>query len=170
MKNIFNSRQFKMIVIIGLSLSALFLVLMIASRLILLDSFVEIEQSNVRKNVERAINALNGELTHLATVNGDYAGWDDSYQFILNGNKEFLDANLPDTVFPSLRLNMLIYIKNNGDIVYGRAYDLNKEAVVPVPESLYKHISPESPLLRHPGTESLVKGLLRLPDGILLVI
>ena len=43
MKKLFDNRQMKMLVIIGLSLSALFLVLLIASRLILLDSFVEIE-------------------------------------------------------------------------------------------------------------------------------
>lgn len=168
MKKLFNGRQLKLFVIIGLSLSALFLVLLIASRLILLDSFVEIEESNVSRNVERVVNALNGELTHLATLNGDYAGWDESYQFIKDGNKEYIDANIPDTVFPLLNLNLLIYIRNNGDIVNKRAFDLDKDTVIPVPESFLKHLSPESPLVRHPGTESIVKGLLRLPEGIML--
>ena len=168
MKKLINSRQLKLIVIIGLSLSALFLVLLIAARLILLDSFVEIEQGNVNKNVERAVNALNGELTHLATLNGDYAGWDDSYQFIKDGNREYIDENIPDTVFPMLNLNLLIYIRNNGDIVYKRAFDLGSKMPVPVPESFLKNISPESPIVRHPGTESIVKGILRLPEGIMM--
>ncbi len=151
------------------SLSVLFLVLFIASRLILLDRFVEIEQVNMQRNVERVLNALNGELIHLSTVNGDYAGWDDSYQFIQDGNREFIDENLADSVFSQLRLNILIYINNNGYIVYKRGFDFYKDASVSVPESLLNHISPESPLVKHSGTESIVKGLLRLPEGIMLV-
>jgi diguanylate cyclase (GGDEF)-like protein/PAS domain S-box-containing protein len=154
---------------IGASLSVLFLVLLIASRLILLDSFVEIENNNMQKNVDRALNALNGELSHLSTVNGDYAGWDESYKFIQDGNKEFIEANLPDTVFPQLRLNLLIYIKNNGDIVHARGFELHNETPEPVPESIFTHISPESPLVRHPNTKSIVRGVLRLPEGIMLV-
>ncbi len=154
---------------IGASLSALFLVLLIASRLILLDSFVEIENNNMQKNVDRALNALNGELSHLSTVNGDYAGWDESYKFIQDGNKEFIEANLPDSIFPQLRLNLLIYIRNNGDIVHARGFELHNETPAPVPESILKHITPESPLVRHPNTESIVRGILRLPEGIMLV-
>lgn len=168
MKKFFDRRQLKLVVIIGLSLSALFLVLLIASRLILLDSFVEIENGSVNRNVEQVVNALNGELTHLATLNGDYAGWDDSYQFIIDGNREFIGENMPDTVLGQLKLNIVVFIRNNGDIVYKRAFDLNNKMPVSVPESFFKHLSPESPLVRHPGTESIVKGLLRLPEGIML--
>ncbi len=169
MKKLFEKRRLKVFLLIGVSLSILFLVLLIASRLILLDSFVEIENNNMQKNVDRALNALNGELSHLSTVNGDYAGWDESYKFIQDSNKDFIDANLPDTIFPQLRLNLLIYIRNNGSIVYARGFDLHNKTPVPVPESILKNISTESPLVRHPNTESIIKGVLRLPEGIMLV-
>ncbi|MCC6544491.1 MAG: EAL domain-containing protein [Nitrospirae bacterium] len=165
----FDYRQFKMFVIVGTSLSALFIVLLIASRLILLDSFVEIEHNNMEKNVERTLNALNGELAHLSTVNGDYAGWDESYKFINDGNKAFLKDNLPDAVFPQLHLNILVYIRNSGEVVYKRGFDLIREIPVPVSESFLKHLTPESPLVRHPRIESTIKGIMRLPEGILLV-
>ena len=168
MKKLFNSRKLKLIIIIGLSLSALFLVLLIASRLILLNSFVDLERANMNTNIERIFNAINGELTHLATLNGDYAGWDDSYKFIQSGNMEYIDENMPDTVFPTLKLNLLVFIRNNGDIVYKRAFDFGNNTPVPFPESFIKHLTPESPLVRHPGAESIVKGSLRLPEGILL--
>lgn len=169
MNKIFDNRKLKLLVIIGVSLTVLFLVLIIASRLILLNSFVEIEQGSVKRNVERVLNALNGELTHLSTVNGDYAGWDESYQFIRDGNRAFIEANLPDTVFPQLRLNVLVYIRNNGEIVYKRGFDLYSEKPVKIPESFFKHISADSPLVRHYSDESTIKGLLRLPEGIMLV-
>ena len=169
MGKILLKRQVKVLLMIAASMSVLFLALFIASRYIILGSFVEIEEDNVRRNVERVFNALNGELTHLDTLNRDYAGWDDSYQFIKNGNREYIDENISDNVLPTIRLNLLVYIRNNGDIVYKRAYDLDKGAPVPFPESFIKHLTPESPLVRHPGTESIVKGSLLLPEGILLL-
>src|SRR3990170_7693777 len=168
MTKVLLKRRLMVFLMIGASLSVLFLVLLIASRLILLDSFVEIENNNMQKNVDRALNALNGELSHLSTINGDYAGWDDSYQFIKDGNREYIDENIPDTVFPMLNLNLLIYIRNNGDIVYKRAFDLGSKMPVPVPDSFLKNISPESPIVRHSGTESIVKCLLRLTEGIMM--
>jgi len=132
MGKIHLKRQVKVLLMIAASMSVLFLTLFIASRYIILGSFVEIEQDNVRRNVERVSNAINGELTHLDTLNRDYAGWDDSYQFIKNGNMEYIDENISDNVFPTIRLNLLVYIRNNGDIVYKRAYDLDKDAPVPI--------------------------------------
>ena len=155
--------------IIGASLSVLLLVLLIASKLILLDSFLDIEKNNMEKNVERAINALQGELSHLSTTNGDYAGWDESYRFIQDGNKEFIEANLPDTIYPQLKINLLIYITNTGRIVYERGFDLIQVKVVPIPDSIREHLSAASPLVRHVSDKSILTGILHLPEGLMLV-
>src|SRR3990170_8743928 len=124
MKRSTLKQHWKALLIISGSLIVLMLVLLIGSKLILLDSFVGIENRDMEKNMERAMNALQGELTHLSSITGDYAGWDDSYQFIQDGNKDFVNANTPDTIFPTLRINMLIFVKNSGQIVYSREYDL----------------------------------------------
>ena len=81
MNTLADKRRLKLLVIIGISLSALIVAMLIASRLILLDSFLEIEQSNMRQNVEQVLNALNGEVKHIDTINSDYSAWDDSYQW-----------------------------------------------------------------------------------------
>lgn len=155
--------------IIGASLSVLLLVLLIASKLILLDSFLDIEKNNMEKNVDRALNALQGELSHLSTTNGDYAGWDESYRFIQDGNKEFIEANLPDTIYPQLKINLLIYITNTGKIVYERGFDLSQIKVVPIPDSIREHLSAVSPLVRHVSDKSILTGVLHLPEGLMLV-
>src|SRR3972149_1994865 len=164
-----DKRRLKLLVIIGISLSALIVTMLIASRLILLDSFLEIEQSNMRQNVEQVLNALNGEVKHIDTINSDYSAWDDSYQFIQDGNRTYLNENLPDSVLSTLRLNVIIFIRNNGDIVYKRWSGPNAEVSGNVPESLIRHLSPESRLVKHSVTESTVQGILRLPEGLILV-
>src|SRR3990172_8654002 len=147
MKRLTLKQHWKALLIISGSLIALMLVLLIGSKLILLDSFVGIENRDMEKNMERAMNALQGELSHLSTIDGDYAGWDESYQFIQDGNKDFINTNVPDTVFPQLRINMLISVKNSGHIVYSRGYDLKKGEAAPLPEGLLAHISDKSPLV-----------------------
>src|SRR3990170_1924143 len=169
MKRFSLKHYWKMLLIISGSLVALMLVLLIGSKLILLDSFVGIENRDMEKNMERAMNALQGELSHLSTIDGDYAGWDESYQFIQDGNKNFIKTNIPDTIFPQLRINMMIYVKNSGQIVYSRGYDLKKGETTPIPEGLLAHISDKSPLVVHTDTKSIVSGILTLPQGLMLV-
>src|SRR3990172_4103136 len=169
MKRLTLKQHWKMLLIISGSLVALMLVLLIGSKLILLDSFVGIENKDMEKNMERAMNALQGELSHLSTIDGDYAGWDESYQFIQDGKKNFIKTNIPDTIFPQLRINMMIYVKNSGQIVYSRGYDLKKGETTPIPEGLLAHISDKSPLVVHTNTKSIVTGVLTLPQGLMMV-
>lgn len=164
-----NKRRLKLLVIIGISLSALIVTMLIASRLILLDSFLEIEQSNMRQNIEQVLNALNGEVKHIDTINSDYSAWDDSYQFLQDGNSTYINENLPDSVLSTLRLNVIIFIRNNGDIVYKRWSGPNSEVSGNVPESLLSHLQPERPLVKHSVIDGTAQGILRLPEGLILI-
>lgn len=151
------------------SLVVLMLILLFGSKVILLDSFVAIEKKDMEKNMERAMNALQGELTHLSSITGDYAGWDDSYHFIQDGNKDYINANTPDSIFPTLRIHVLIFVRNSGQIVYSRGYDHEKGEGVPLPDSLLSQISDKSPLVVHKDTSSIVTGVLTIPEGLVLV-
>lgn len=169
MRNLDIKQRVKALFIVLSSLCVLLIFLMVGSKFILLDSFLEIEQKNMQKNMDRVINALQGELSHLSTINGDYAGWDESYRFIQDGNKEFIERNIPDSIFPQLHLNMMFYVTNDGKIVYSRAYDLDEEKPTGVPASLLKHITPGSKLLQHTDTKSIISGILQLPEDLLLI-
>ena len=169
MKNISIKQRVKALFIVLSSLCVLLIFLLVSSKFILLDSFLEIEQKNMQKNMDRVIYALISELAHLSTINGDYAGWDESYRFIQDGDKEFIERNIPDSIFPQLYLNILFYVTNNGKIVYSRVYDLDEEKPTVVPTSLLKHITPGSKLLQHTDTKSIISGILQLPEGLLLI-
>ncbi len=159
----------KLLLAIGGALTALLIALLIGSKVILLDSFLDIEKNDMKRNVERVMNALQGELSQLSTSNSDYAGWDDSYQFIQDGNKEYIEKNIPDTVFSTLRINLLMYVTNDGRIVYARSFDRQEGKAIELPEGLLKHISAKSLLVQHPDTQSTVNGILSLPERLFLI-
>lgn len=161
--------QLKILLIIFAAFTLLFLILLIGSKLILLDSFLELEKNDMARNVERVLNAYNDELSQLSTINGDYAGWDDSYKFILGENPGFVDANLPDTIFPQLQINIMVYVTNEGKIVFSRGYDLANESVMPVPKSFLNYIGNNSFLNTHKDPKSIISGILTLPEGGLMI-
>ncbi|MDD5434617.1 MAG: CHASE4 domain-containing protein, partial [Nitrospira sp.] len=143
--------------------------LLIGASHILLNSFLDLEQNNMTTNVERAHLAFTNELEQISTINGDYSGWDEAYKFIQNGNHNFIKSNLPDTIFPQLHINFLMYVTNEGKFLYSRGYDLERGEPAPIPESLLFHITNKSPLVNHRSDSSIVSGVLPLPEGLLMI-
>ncbi|MDK2810295.1 MAG: hypothetical protein PWR27_1004 [Petroclostridium sp.] len=159
----------KTLIIIGATLAGLMVVLYATLKVILLDSFIKLEEQITRRNVERILSALYDELSTLNITTGDYAGWDDTYAFIESEDKGYVEANLVDETFAKLRLNLMLFVNSSGRIVFGKGFDLKKGKELPVPKSLQEHLSDNSPLLRHTATESSITGIILLPEGPMLI-
>src|SRR5262245_58630022 len=124
----------KTLLIVGLSLGALFFVVYLVVSFISLSGFNTIERQDVNQNVSRALQALADEISKLDTSAGDYAPWDDAYEFVTNHNQDFIDSNLGSESMGNLKLNALIYLDNDHQIVYGRSLNLETDEAAPVPD------------------------------------
>ncbi len=158
----------KVLYYIGLTLIASVVLLYTLSRFFLLGSFAQLEKLDTQKNVERALFAVSNKLVELNRLTGDYATWDDSYQFIEDKNKKYIEANLIDTTFNNLKLNMMIFIHSSGRIVFAKNVDLEKGEDAPFPDELLSLIAANPSLTRHPSPESSIKGILLIPQGAVL--
>jgi diguanylate cyclase (GGDEF)-like protein/PAS domain S-box-containing protein len=156
------------LIVIGVTIMALIAAIHVTSRLILLDSFVHLERQDTEENVERALSALSDELSVLDATAADWASWDDTYQFMEDTNPQYVESNLPDDTFVTLRLNLMLLVDSSGSLTLGKAFDLDEEEVA-VPQSVFQHLS-SGALLPDPGdTDTGVKGILLLPQGPMLV-
>jgi len=128
------------------------------------------EDQNARQTVERAINAFDVQLQRVDILNRDWAAWDDTYNFVQSPseNEDYIKANFVDTAFADAKLNFILIIDNSGRLVHGKAFDLNTEEEVPIPESLQEHISDEA-LISHESVNDSVIGIILLPEGPLLL-
>ncbi|MGE5405371.1 MAG: CHASE4 domain-containing protein, partial [Candidatus Saccharibacteria bacterium] len=147
------------------SIAALF----VFSNIILDQTFTALEQTEVEKNVARVSDALDNELFVMDKFALDYAGWDDTYNFVLNGNTPYIENNLLDETFIKQDLNMMLVVNNQRQLVYGKAYDLKKQVEIPVPSSVKELLTPGSPLLRHSSITSKTTGLVLFPEGPALI-
>ncbi|MGB8216969.1 MAG: CHASE4 domain-containing protein [Candidatus Methanoperedens sp.] len=160
----------KTIMITGLTLLSLIVVLYTLSQFILIGSFTQLEEQDAQKNLQRAVEAISDDLSSLNGVASDWAAWDETYSFIDDGNLSYVKRNIPDTTFVDLRLNVMVFANSSGGIVFERGFDVQNQTEMPIPVSLHRYISRDSPLLQHRDNQSSVKGIIMLPEGPMLVV
>lgn len=118
----------------------LFFAIYILSTNQILNSFTKLEEDIALKNVNRSLNILNNEILKLDAICYDWAAWDDTYEFVTDLNEEYIESNLVNSTFTGLKLNFMIFVNISGSMIYAKAFDLENNTVVPLPEGLRTHI------------------------------
>lgn len=159
----------KTLLLIGLTLAGLIGVLYASLSLIFLVSFAQIEERNAQRNIRRVQQAIFGELESLKAITADYAEWDDTYVFVEDANKEYIEENLLDSTFEGLKLNLFLFFNTEDQLVFGRGFSLDKQQQTPVPGTLRKYLASNSSILNHSDTQSSIAGIVMLPEGPLMI-
>ncbi len=159
----------KTIILVGITFICLTIFLYTTSKILLLRSFIELEKQDVILDVQRTQSAIMDVLTTLNSGTGDWAGWDDTYNFIENENEEYIRVNLPDTTYTGLGINLILYIDTTGRIVYGKNFDLTGKEEVPLPTNMERYLLENTLLWNHTSTDDSVQGIILLPEGPILV-
>ena len=98
----------KILLIIAAAVFGLILVLFLTSESLLLSSYNDLEERNAVQNIERIKLALSSDIDELRSTNTDWAHWNDTYNFIKDGNKDYIDANLNSDSFNYLKINFIL--------------------------------------------------------------
>ncbi|MBS7655816.1 HAMP domain-containing protein [Candidatus Bathyarchaeota archaeon] len=159
----------KIMLIMSLTTLALIIILYGFAQVAMVRTAVKIEEDDTRQNVRRALNAFSDELEKMLSMTRDYASWDDTYAFMIDRNEKYVKTNLVDETFLNLRLNLMLFVNTDGQIVFQRGFDLRKGCETQIPPSMLEHINPNSPLLHHSNERNAVAGILILPEGPLIV-
>jgi len=129
----------------------------------------EIEERDTSKHVEQALGTLSYLISDLEADTADWAAWDDTYAFIEDGNDEYIQSNLGDETFTTLRLNLMLFVHSSDNIVFSKAFDLENEEETPIPQDLLAHLSTNSLLLSQAGTHNFTSGFILLKRGPVLI-
>ena len=148
--------------------------------LIVFRSFTALERGAAQRDLARCAQAIIREVEHLNTFAQDWASWDDTYTFVQDRNRDYEAVNLLPEAFFSAQLNLLYVVDAAGQVVWGKAYDLETReelhlADFPVGAWPFTHpllaVRPEGQPA--PSAESLevseISGLLITERGLLTV-
>ena len=159
----------KTLIIISVTFVILFVVLYITSEFVLLKSFIKLEKQEVGNEVNRTLNIISNVILNIDDSTSDWAQWDETYNFIKDGNENYINVNMVAASFTNLKVNLMVLINESGQIRFSKGFDLHKEEPTPVPQSLIKVLSIHNPLLHHPNKKSSITGIVLLPEGPVLI-
>ncbi len=152
--------RIKTLLIIGLIFLVLLASLAAANRWVVLKQISALNQSDMRLQVRGAKSQLDNAVDTLQTILGDWASWDDTYQFIENRSRQYISDNLVPATFQGFNINFMLFFNRSGKLVCSRFYDPSKNKLVPADTSVLAAISAVPKLIHHASVQSLVGGLL----------
>jgi len=83
---------------------------------VVFPAFTRIEREDAIRNLDRVAQALRRELTFLADFSRDWAHWDDTYDFVDNGNPAYVQSNLIEEVTTNLPADVIAIFASNGEL------------------------------------------------------
>ncbi len=159
----------KTVLVMGTTFIGLVGVVYVTSSKILLGSIRQAEEDSTRQRVEVVLNALDQTKADFSSSVFSWSAWDDTYDFIQNGNQSYIQSNLTPESLAGSQVNLVLYIRSSGRIVFGTGFDLKNQEYQLVPQALSKHFSPKDPLLQHSRPDSRLTGIILLPEGPMLI-
>jgi signal transduction histidine kinase len=92
------------------------------------ESFVRLEEDAARQDLDRAVRAIEGEVSHLVLDCAQAAGSEEAYRFAAEGNARALEESILPQAFQGGDLSLLFVCDSSGRVVWGRVRDLSTRA------------------------------------------
>ncbi|MGC9089858.1 MAG: diguanylate cyclase domain-containing protein [Caldisericia bacterium] len=134
---------------------------------IILNEYLKSENRYVENNIERFNSLFNQDIENLDKILSDWAYWDDTYNFIQTKNKYYIESNLVDETFENLRINYMIFLDKNLNLVYKKYYNLITSKEEDFPENLLEIINKN---IKNYNVENIenFKGILSINSEVIV--
>ena len=151
-------------------LTGLVAALGVAGRTALVGQALSIEREATAREARRVREALGRETDVLLSKAGDWAVWDDTYQFMQDGNDAYLDSNISDAAFEEMHLNAIAFFDSRLTLWRGFGWSEDREELTPTPPALLNALLAQPALLQQSDESPGRAGLLQTgDDGIWLI-
>jgi PAS domain S-box-containing protein len=141
----------------------------ILSSTLFLESYKTLESTHIQEKLDLVLKNIDTEINSLESVVKDWGPWNDTYEFIGDGNSQFIQNNLMKGTYENLYLNFIIITNTQGNILYSQGFDLKQGIFTSLRPDLIAELSDNSSPLRNLNLASRTSGFLNLPGGILVI-
>jgi len=148
--------------IIGTILVLMVVLISSIAKVLVLDGYSQLEKNNILQNVEQALRMVDDEVSQVKSVVGDWAPWDDSYQFIQDNNQDYIDNNLGDSSITNLAIDFLVYLGIDREVRYCKYVDPETEEDAVCPDAIEQFLLASPFIQRSDEASETVSGLAML--------
>jgi signal transduction histidine kinase len=140
----------------------------LVQRVLVFDSFIELEETAGRADLDRATRAIEGELMNLTSDCAASASSEETYLFAAQGNDRALEENILPQAFRSREHSLLFVVDPRGHVVWGMARDVITRQEIKLRDFPAKELAAGHALMPIEGRPR-VNGILMTEVGPLLV-
>lgn len=159
------SLRIKTLMVMSIMLLSLLVAIYFFSHVFILDGADRLEKQMMEGNVQKAINYFHEELHRLASTALDYAAWNDTYDYTLRPNKDYLESNYPDSTFTVNKIAFVYLLDKEEEVLFARGFDLLNELEAPLPADFHQQFTARSSIFLNNSDEFCVTGLIMLKEG-----
>lgn len=159
----------KVISLLALLFAALIGIDIGIQRQILMPSFAELEREDAKVSMKRIEYALDLSLDTLALSAADWGNWQDAYRFVQAPDPQFIRQNMTSSALKQLKVNALMIVDLQGDIVLSRAEDLAAGTPLDLDFTARKALPADFPWRLNLASGRSARGLIRTNRGIMMI-
>ena len=164
-------------IIINTVIASIVAILYVVQSIILLHHFQYLEANYVRLNVDRGLNILDEQLSNLSAIakqdrvlllSKNFANQNQLESNVNLTKEEFINFNSVKNFFINQKLNLILRVNSQGEILFSQVFDLNKQTEIPISESFKKHLSRIQNLKQENYLSKI--GIIILPEAPMLIV
>ncbi len=169
MNNAMNLRR-KTLVILGLTMIGAVALILLLSYTVLIGSFSSFEEETVHSSLDNALKSISYELSLIELRCGEWARWDETYEFIRAGDQGYIDRNLNPDSLNNLDIDLCLFVNETRSLVYATGYNTTTEERVPLNPETINLILSTPHFFSHKELVSSRRGILAEGDIPILLV
>ncbi|MEZ5382545.1 MAG: ATP-binding protein [Microthrixaceae bacterium] len=126
-----------------------------------------IEEKQALAQTERVVRQIDHTIDNVGGTNSDWGWWDDTYEFVQDGNQEFIDDNVYADAFIPIGIDLLAVVDVDGEAVHDVWFTDDGEQ--PVPDALMTETRPGGLLADFSESAKATPGGVIEADGSVFV-
>lgn len=148
-----------------------FILLFLVCGTIIMNSFKNLENSDVIKNVNRIQSAIDYDINSLSLKSKDYASWDSTYEFMETKNQEYIKSEMVNDTFSNLQLNFLAIMDNKLNSIFTKGFDIENSEEVPLSSGEREFLAEikNNNLTKNIDEKNDIHGLILMDDKPMLI-
>ncbi|XPV76135.1 MAG: EAL domain-containing protein [Desulfovibrio sp.] len=157
-------KTFSVLVLIAVSI---FSFVFFATRYYLNRTFNAVELAEINRELKQVDQIIQHESDYIQALTKDWAYWDDMYDYVANPVGDYLERQLPISIYDEQNLQFIGIYDETGGCLYEHMYSPLTGKISPPSDSFREYLKPDSRLLSTDGTG--FHGVLALEEGIMIL-
>lgn len=142
----------------------------INAQLILVDSYQQLEEQNATQNVERVLHVLQSDLDSIRLSDINWFANPSLRSASVISGRAFVPDNSLNPLNLDTKLSISLLVDHQNHILFQNAVNISDGKTATVSKAMLDSIKAGSPLLDNHENRTLTKGIMALPEGLLMTI